>query len=500
MTLLQTEVGVSVSYATAWRRRNIARNEVIGDPEESFLLLPSYLYMLEQANPGTKMKLCLDGEERCKYFFVALGPCMEGFEGMRKVIIVDATFLKAGYNGVLVIATAQDPNHHHYPLAFGVIDGEKDASWNWFFERLKTIFPDNSELVFVTDRNQSLVKAVGEVYPRAQHGFCIYHMSQNVKSHVYYVDKEEAAKKFRECARVYTEAEFLQKYDEFKRRYPTTVTYLEKWQEGGTETINSVKYWARCYFPGEMYNIDTNSETQQQQRHRKEAAFGQVTEKLVPYVENILHSRCLVAKKLVVVELNSFEFIYKVTGKDGNAYVVHLLQKNCECKHFEIDKYPCVHALAAAMKCNEQKDGSRYFHYHDQRSRYYWTDQWKLAYVRTIYPVPTRYQWLIPAETCGFVCKPPDFPKRKKGRKRDKRFTSTGEHRRGNKREPGQNLQGLGYIVVKIVVTDGSSQTRYFQCENFKNDGLHVRKVWADAVGEEIDRIKKDVAASGEKI
>ncbi|XP_024009325.1 uncharacterized protein LOC112084426 [Eutrema salsugineum] len=337
MTLLQTEVGVSVSYATAWRGRNIARNEVIGDLEESFLLLPSYLYMLEQANPGTKTKLFLDGEERFKYFFVAIGPCIEGFKGMRKVIIVGTTFLKAGYNGVLVIATAQDPNHHHYPYAFGVIDGEKDASWNWFFERLKTIFPDNGELVFVTDRNQSLVKAVGEVYPRAQHGFCIYDMSQNVKSHVYYVNKEEAAEKFRECARVYTEVEFLQKYDEFKKRYPTAVTYLEKGQEDGTETINSVKYWARYYFPGKRYNIDTSNSVESindvfKKARRKEAAFGQVTEKLVPYVENILHSRCLVAKKVVVVELNSFEFIYKVAGKDGNAYVVHLLQKTCECK------------------------------------------------------------------------------------------------------------------------------------------------------------------------
>ncbi|XP_024011284.1 uncharacterized protein LOC112086547 [Eutrema salsugineum] len=227
-------------------------------------------------------------------------------------------------------------------------------------------------------------------------------MSQNVKSHVYYVNKEEAAEKFRECARVYTEAEFLQKCGEFKRRYPTAVTYLEKRQEGGTETINSVKYWRRCYFPGERYNIDTSNSVESINgvfkkarrlpilamidvivakfsewfnRHRKEAAFGQVTEKLVPYVENILHLRCLVAKKLVVVELNSFEFIYKVTGKDGNAYVVYLLQKTCECKHFDIDKYSCVHALAAAMKCNEQKDGSRYFYYHDLCSRYYWTDQ-----------------------------------------------------------------------------------------------------------------------------
>ena len=37
---------------------------------------------------------------------------------MRKVIIVDATSIKTVYGGVLIIATAQDPDHHHYLIAF----------------------------------------------------------------------------------------------------------------------------------------------------------------------------------------------------------------------------------------------------------------------------------------------------------------------------------------------------------------------------------------------
>jgi len=56
---------------------------------------------------------------------------------MRKVIIVDATHLKIAQGGVLVVALAQDPEHHHYPIDFGVLDGEKDVSWSWFFEKLK---------------------------------------------------------------------------------------------------------------------------------------------------------------------------------------------------------------------------------------------------------------------------------------------------------------------------------------------------------------------------
>ena len=96
-------------------------------------MLYSYLYMLEQVNPGTKTGVKLDEANKFKYLFVALGACIKGFAAMRKVIVVDATFLKNGYGGVLVFAKAQDPNRHHYPLAFGVLDGENNANWTWFF-------------------------------------------------------------------------------------------------------------------------------------------------------------------------------------------------------------------------------------------------------------------------------------------------------------------------------------------------------------------------------
>ena len=79
-------------------------------------------------NPGTKTCVKLDEGSKFKYLFVALGPCIEGFAVMRKVIVVDATWLKNRYGGVLVFAKAQDPNRHAYPLAFAVLDRENDVS------------------------------------------------------------------------------------------------------------------------------------------------------------------------------------------------------------------------------------------------------------------------------------------------------------------------------------------------------------------------------------
>ncbi|WZZ03393.1 hypothetical protein YC2023_089314 [Brassica napus] len=101
---------------------------------------------------------------------------------MRKVIIVDRTHLKHVNGGVLLVATAQDPDRHHYPIAFGVVDGEKDESWMWFMNKLRSVISDEGELVFLSDRNGSLIKSIREMFPMAAHGYCIWHLSQNVST------------------------------------------------------------------------------------------------------------------------------------------------------------------------------------------------------------------------------------------------------------------------------------------------------------------------------
>ncbi|XP_013739271.2 uncharacterized protein LOC106442086 [Brassica napus] len=74
--------------------------DIPGSPKESYKMLYSYLYMLEQVNPGTKTCLKLDDRSKFEYLFIALGACIEGFAVMRKVIAVEGIRLKNG--GVLV--------------------------------------------------------------------------------------------------------------------------------------------------------------------------------------------------------------------------------------------------------------------------------------------------------------------------------------------------------------------------------------------------------------
>ncbi|CAA7052670.1 unnamed protein product [Microthlaspi erraticum] len=421
--------------------------------------------MLEQENPGSKTNVQLDALHRFEYLFVALGASIEGFQWMRKVIVVDATFLKTVYGGQLVFATAQDPNHHHYPIAFGIIDSENHSSWPWFLENLKAVVPDDPELVFVSDRHKSIIYGVSKVYPLARHVHCIWHLAQNVKGHAQQgVKKDDVVDKFIKCAHAYTGSEFKKEFDEFRKLYPACAKFL-------VDKID-VERWARCIFEGEKYNLDTSNSCESMNsvfrkdrklsllpmldkiiekfafwsnKYRNECASMPSTKVVVPFVENVLHERCPIAKRLTVREVNGQEFLFDVFGSDGVVCLVDLASKTCVCRMFDIDKYPCVHAIAALM-AKIKKDGRMStLSVYDLCSRYYLVETWARAYVKTIYTVPHISTWAIPEDVLKLFAYPPDYTA-KRGRNQEERHPSEGESRKkkkkktSNKCKPHQDL------------------------------------------------------------
>ncbi|CAN7052813.1 uncharacterized protein LOC103853603 [Brassica rapa] len=485
--LVHQRVAVEVSYTTAYRGRRLAANKVRGTPEESYSLLYCYMHMLEQVNPDTITRVVVDEDKKFKYLFWALGASIEGFRAMRKVLVVDATHLKTVYGGVLFVATAQDPNHHHYPIAFGVADGEKYESWLWFMEQLKSVISDLSGLVFLSDRNKGLIKAVHQVFPQATHGYCIWHLSQNVKGYVRN-NRETCAFKFMECAHAYTEAEFLVLYDAFGRKYPRAAEYLDKSCEQ--------KKWARCYFEGVRYNVDTTNSAESFNgvikdarkftllpmfdfiigkiaewfnKHRKEAAEMPPALKLVPIVEEEMTKRCVDAGFLRIDELNSFHLEYSVHGSDGKRYTVDMAMNTCTCGQFDKDKYPCVHAVAAATFMTDK--AGKELHLSEYCSKYYLVEQWALAYHRTIYHVPHMSDWVIPEEIRAKKVLPPEFEV-KKGKPQQTRKPSAGEARGRGKRGRGSGRGGATSTDTGRARGRGRGMAAYFECGSGSGSGV----------------------------
>ncbi|KAK2641682.1 hypothetical protein Ddye_023445 [Dipteronia dyeriana] len=114
---MQREFDISCNYHKGYRARQIVLEEVQGTPVESYSILSSYLYMLEQANHGTVIDLHTDSSNRFMYMFFCLKACIDGFlSSIRPVIAIDGTFLKGPHKGVLFIAVCMDSNDQIFPL------------------------------------------------------------------------------------------------------------------------------------------------------------------------------------------------------------------------------------------------------------------------------------------------------------------------------------------------------------------------------------------------
>src|SRR6516165_1805039 len=183
MAEVSKDFGVDISYDKAWRAKEIELQELHGAAEESFTLLPQYMYMVEKTNPGTVIALETDDQHHFMYFFMSLGASKYGFSSIRPVIAIDGAHLKGKYRGTMFLASCLDGNNKIFPLTFGVGHSENDHSWTWFLTKLRDLCIEQiSDLVFISDCHVSIERAVTSIFPEALHGLCVQHIKGNLKA------------------------------------------------------------------------------------------------------------------------------------------------------------------------------------------------------------------------------------------------------------------------------------------------------------------------------
>ncbi|KAH0737562.1 hypothetical protein KY290_036267 [Solanum tuberosum] len=117
-----------------------------GTHEHGYGVIDAYSHMLRTSNPESKTALRIDENGRFKCFLWHM-KLDSWFRTNEKVIVVDGTFLRSKYGGVLLPAVAQDAENHISPIAFCVVDSECDASYRYFFEQLRSFVLDTPELL-----------------------------------------------------------------------------------------------------------------------------------------------------------------------------------------------------------------------------------------------------------------------------------------------------------------------------------------------------------------
>ncbi|XP_022846198.1 uncharacterized protein LOC111368922 [Olea europaea var. sylvestris] len=217
-------------------------------PGDSFQKLSSYCHVLRESNPGTVTYIEVDSRTRFHYFFLAFGASIRGYiHYLRPVICVDGTHLKGPYKGILLLATGQDANKHIYPLLWGIVDAETNRSWMWFMSNLKELIGDSAELVFVSDRKNSISNSIAHVFPLSQHGYCIWHLKKNL---IQRYNNASAIFLFKRAART-------SRVEEFERLLGQICRVSER-AHGCLERAG-FSFWSRALFFGQRYNILTNN-------------------------------------------------------------------------------------------------------------------------------------------------------------------------------------------------------------------------------------------------
>ncbi|XP_024016356.1 uncharacterized protein LOC112089833 [Eutrema salsugineum] len=230
-----------------------------------------------------------------------------------------------------------------------------------------------------------------------------------------------------ECARQYTEAEFHDHYSRMELKYPAVTDYLERRVE--------VSKWAKCYFPAERYNLYTSNVVESLNSVFKYARklpllpmIDAIVEKLCEWFNKHRNEAPSTPPGRKLIE-------YSVLGFDGINYTVSLKNKTCSCKLFDIDKYLCVHALAALEAYMKRPDREVDINVEDLCSMYYLTEQRAFAYNRTIYHVPHKSQWVVPDDVNQLSALPPVY-ELKRGAKQ---HYFTGGENAGSENAGGEN-------------------------------------------------------------
>ncbi|KAK2656074.1 hypothetical protein Ddye_009126 [Dipteronia dyeriana] len=129
ITDMKTMYGIQILYSKAHLALHYALSLTYGTHEESFQILPSFEYVLEQQYPSTITDLQCDENGKFLYFSMSLGASLRGFwRCTRLVIAVDGTHLNGIIRGTMFVATAQDMNEKVYPIAFRYDDSENNLS------------------------------------------------------------------------------------------------------------------------------------------------------------------------------------------------------------------------------------------------------------------------------------------------------------------------------------------------------------------------------------
>ncbi|KAJ9547748.1 hypothetical protein OSB04_020291 [Centaurea solstitialis] len=346
----------------------MALNKIRGDYAQQYGLLRRYLLEVKRTNPDTTVKIDVEPAfdpssptRQFKRVYICLGPLKQGFKAcQRELLGLDGCFMKGPYPGQILTAVAVDPNHGTYPLAYAVVEAETKSSWAWFLECLGDDLglQRNSNFTFISDRQKGIVPAIADVFPSAEHRYCLRHIEENLK-------QRHKGQAFKDHLWKCAEASTVQMYNK-------AMDELKSFNESAHSWLKQIppQHWSKAHFTGrchsdivlnnlcEVFNaqlvngrdkpIITALEYIRQYLMKKIVNVHKVIANsdgpLTPVATKMLDKNKAEAVDYDIIWNGGIE--YEVIGPWQDQVIVNVQKKTCSCRHWELTGMPCKHAVA----------------------------------------------------------------------------------------------------------------------------------------------------------
>ncbi|XP_057808537.1 uncharacterized protein LOC131023017 [Salvia miltiorrhiza] len=304
---------------------------IYGRVDDSFLLLPRYLYALREANPGTLIGLEVDIDCRFKHLFVALAASISPFYfHLRPVIVVDGTHLKGKNSGILFVAVAKDGNEAVFPLAIGVGPIENDESWKWFMSHLRQAFGEPENLLII----KGYRPGVAELLCQAAYAY-----EQSNYTRAMSAMAALKPKAYEKLLRVGPEK---------WARSQCPVSRYSFLTSNAAKSFNARLLWARCLPICSM--LEAIRLVIEQWFNDRLAAAQESDENLTPEAKQKLSAELVKSRRYTAKRTTEGKYRIRASGRH---YMVDLQEQSCECNEFDLDQMPCSHAIAAMRRTSQ---------------------------------------------------------------------------------------------------------------------------------------------------
>lgn len=401
---IRRDFGIELGYVKAWRALENARGESQVSYKDSYNQLPWLVDKILETNPGSVVTLSTREDLSFHHLFVALHASLYGFQnGCRPLIFLDSFPIKSKYQSSLLTATALDGNDEIFPVAFGVVDALNDDNWHWFLLQLKSALSTCQSITFVTDRLGQLRASILSVFENSYYCYCVHHLTEELKRDLKGSYTEEVVSVI--VAHLYDAAQ-VGTLDEFSK-------FIDSIKSVSSEAFDWIlrsepENWANALFKGSRHNqmtshiaesfycwvgelpelpivqiISTICRKIMELMYSRRMDSNQWLTKLTPSLEDKLQNEMLKTHSLqVLLGLGSS---FEVRGL-GTFNVVNIDVWDCNCRGWQLNGFPCVHAVAVLQHVGRNLP--------DYCSKFYTTEAFRLTYSESVNPVPAVDQLL----------------------------------------------------------------------------------------------------------